>query len=191
MRGRIGTQLGWGSAGFGVGGSRLGWIGRGRGLIGVRQDWARWIGRGWGLGSTGARLARLGLGSIGARARVDWASVHVNWSEGWIGAWLDWIGAWLDWGVVGLGAAGLGTIVADGKRRRMKVGWAGTSQVARRCIRVGVWEVHGGCALKGEGWIGTTGEHVSLDWMRRAFRALYNQNGKNSKIPIQGKSELT
>ena len=155
MRGRIGTRLGWGSAGLGVGGSRLGWIGRGRGLIGVRQDWARWIGRGWRLGSTGDRLdwARLGLGSIGARARVDWASVHVNWSEGWIGAWLD-------WGVVGLGAAGLGTIVADGKRRRMKVGWAGTSQVARRCIRVGVWEVHGGCARKG-GWIGTTGEHVS------------------------------
>ena len=61
----------------------------------------------------------------------------------------------------------------------MEVGWAGTSQVARRCIRVGVWEVHGGCARKG-GWIGTTGEHVSLDWMRRAFRALYNQNGKNS-----------
>ena len=116
--------------------------------------------RSWGLGSTGARLARLGLGFIGARARVDWASVHVNWSEGWIGAWLD-------WGVVGLGAAGLGTIVADGKRRRMKVGWAGTSQVARRCIRVGVWEVHGGCARKG-GWIGSTGEHVlcvSLDWM--------------------------
>ena len=62
--------------------------------------------RGWGPGSTGARLARLGLGSIGARARVDWASVHVNWSEGWIGAWLD-------WGVVGLGAAGSGTIVAS------------------------------------------------------------------------------
>jgi hypothetical protein len=88
---------------------------------------------------------------------VDWALVHVNWSEGWIGAWLD-------WGVVGLGAAGLGTIVADGKRRRVKVGWAGTSQVARRCIRVGVWEGHRGGARKG-GWIGTTGEHVSLDWM--------------------------
>ena len=29
------------------------------------------------------------------------------------------------------------------------------------------------------GWIGTTGEHVSLDWMRRGLRALYNQNGKN------------
>ena len=42
----------------------------------------------------------------------------------------------------------------------MEVEWAGTSQVARRCIRVGVWEVHGGCARKG-GWIGTTGEHVS------------------------------
>ena len=52
----------------------------------------------------------------------------------------------------------------DGEHRRMEVGWAGTSQVARRCIRVGVWEVHGGCARKG-GWIGTTGEHVSLDWM--------------------------
>ena len=128
---------------------------------------------GWGLGSTGARLARLGLGSIGARARVDWASVHVNWSEGWIGAWLD-------WGVVGLGAAGLGTIVADGKRRRMKVGWAGTSQVARRCIRVGVWEVHGGCAHKGR-----VDQHnwrtcvVGLD-AERCARALYNQNGKNS-----------
>ena len=42
----------------------------------------------------------------------------------------------------------------------MEVEWAGTSQVARRCIRVGVWEVHGGCARKG-GWIGSTGEHVS------------------------------
>ena len=95
-------------------------------------DWAR-LG-----GSTGARLARLGLGSIGAPARVDWASVHVNWSEGWIGAWLDWVRlVWArSWRV-------------DGEHRRMEVGWAGTSQVARRCIRVGVWEVHGGCARKG------------------------------------------
>ena len=101
MRGRIGTRLGWGSAGLGVGGSRLGWIGRGRGLIGVRQDWARWIGRGWGLGSTGARLARLG-------ARLHWGS-----GAGGLGVGARELERGLDWGVVGLGAAGLGTIVAS------------------------------------------------------------------------------
>ena len=80
--GGFGAWADWGSAGLGVGGSRLGWIGRERRLIGVRQDWARWIGRGWGLGCTGDRLdwARLGLGSIGAR----------HWGSGGLG--LGWIG---------------------------------------------------------------------------------------------------
>ena len=108
--GGFGAWADWDSAGLG-----LGWVGRGR--LAARLDWA-WAWADWGSaglgsvdwarlgGSTGARLARLGLGSIGARARVDWALVHVNWSEGWIGAWLD-------WGVVGLGAAGSGTIVAS------------------------------------------------------------------------------
>jgi len=113
VRGRIGARLGWDSAGLGVGGSRLGWIGRGRGLIGVRQDWARWIGRGWGLGSTGARLARLGArlhwrsaGAVGAR--VHWGS-----GAGGLGVGARELERGLDWGVVGLGAAGLGTIVAS------------------------------------------------------------------------------
>ena len=110
--GGFGAWADWDSAGLG-----LGWGGCGR--LAARLDWAwtwaDWASAGLGSvdwarlgGSTGARLARLGLGSIGARARVDWASVHVNWSEGWIGAWLD-------WGVVGLGAAGSGTIVSTGE----------------------------------------------------------------------------
>ena len=92
MRGRIGTRLGWGSAGLGVGGSRLGWIGRGRGLIGLRQDWARWIGRGWG--STGARVHRgSGAGGLGVGARelergLDWGVVGLG--RGWIGC--GWFG---------------------------------------------------------------------------------------------------
>ena len=62
----------------------------------------------------------------------------------------------------------------------MEVEWAGTSQVARRCIRVGVWEVHGGCARKGRvdrhNWRTCV---VGLDAER--LRALYNQNGKKFK----------
>ena len=71
----------------------------------------------------------------------------------------------------------------------MEVEWAGTSQVARRCIRVGVWEVHGGCARKG-GWIGSTGEHVSCVVGLDAERFV-RYITKMEKIPIQGKSELT
>ena len=71
----------------------------------------------------------------------------------------------------------------------MEVEWAGTSQVARRFIRVGVWEVHGGCARKG-GWIGSTGEHVSCVVGLDAERFV-RYITKMEKIPIQGKSELT
>ena len=147
--GGFGAWADWDSAGLG-----LGWVGRGR--LAARLDWA-WAWADWGSAGLGSvDWARLG-GSTGAR-------VHRGSGAGGLGVGARELERGLDWGVVGLGAAGLGTIVADGKRRRVKVGWAGTSQVARRCIRVGVWEVHGGCARKG-GWIGSTGEHVSLDWM--------------------------
>ena len=84
------------------------------------QDWAWWIGRGWGLGSTGAQLdwARLGLGSVWARhwdsafglgigARVHWAQVDC------MGVGARELERGLDWGVVELGAAGFCTTVAS------------------------------------------------------------------------------
>ena len=49
----------------------------------------------------------------------------------------------------------------------------------------------GAWGMRGQGgWIGTTGEHVSLDWMRRAFRALYNQNEKTQKFRFKANQNL-
>ena len=122
LRGLVsGLLAGWlrcvGGLGLGWVGARLGWawaargsagLGVGVGLIGVRQDWARWIGRGWGLGSTGARLARLGArlhwGSAGAvGARVHWGS-----GAGGLGVGARELERGLDWGVVGLGRGWIG-----------------------------------------------------------------------------------
>ena len=65
----------------------------------------------------------------------------------------------------------------------MEVEWAGTSQVARRCIRVGVWEVHGGCARKGGGSDQLAHMcRVSLDWMPSVSCVIYNQNGKKFRF---------
>ena len=96
MRGRIGTRLGWGSAGLGVGGSRLGWIGRGRGL-----DWGS-----AGLGSVDwARLgARLHWGSAGAVG----ARVHRGSGAGGLSVGARELERGLDWGMVGLGRGWIG-----------------------------------------------------------------------------------
>ena len=106
---------------MGEAGLGLGWIGRGR--IGARLDWV----------SAGLGVGGLGLGCI--EVRLDWA--WVDWGAAGLG--LGWIGARLDWSVSALGWLGS---QANG-------GGTGGLQVANRCRRVGVWEVHGGCARKG------------------------------------------
>ena len=96
--GGFGAWADWDSAGLG-----LGWVGRGR--LAARLDWA-WTWADWasaGLGSVD--WARLG-GSTGAR-------VHRGSGAGGLGVGARELERGLDWGVVGLGAAGLGTIVAS------------------------------------------------------------------------------